>query len=92
MPDILDSITAIHSREERYAKLELLYRSKKQKRKIFDALKDLNYRKECSVEVSDTKESDENGIVCIEFHDDYDKESGPFFDELIKKLGIDRCS
>ncbi len=92
MPDILDSITAIHSREERYAKLELLYRSEKEKKKIFDALKDLNYRKECSVEVSDTKESDGSGIVCIEFHDDYDKESGPFFDALITKLGIDRCS
>ncbi|BBG65568.1 hypothetical protein NNO_0865 [Hydrogenimonas sp.] len=92
MPDILDSITAIHSREERYARLELLYRSEEEREKIFDALNRLSYRKECNVEVSDTNERDGRGIVSIEFHDDYDKESGPFFDSLMRKLGIDRCS
>ncbi len=91
MPDILDSITAIHSREERYARLELLYRSEEERQKIFDALDELDHKKECSFEVSDTKESDGRGIVTIELHDDYDKESGPFFDAVIKKLGIDRC-
>ncbi|WP_456403157.1 hypothetical protein [Hydrogenimonas sp.] len=91
MPDILDSITAIHSREERYARLELFYHTPEQKQKIFDALGTLSCRKECHMAIDDIQESDGRGIVSIEFHDDYDKESGPFFDALIARLGIDRC-
>ncbi len=92
MPDILDSITAIHSREERYARLELLYRSAKEREKILETIEDTLPPRESRIEVSDTKESEGGGIVSIEFHDDYDKESGPFFDAVIEKLGIDRCS
>ncbi len=91
MPDILDSITAIHSREERYARLELFYRSPEQKERIFEALETLSCRKECRIRIDDIQESEKSGIVSIEFHDDYDKESGPFFDALIARLGIDRC-
>ncbi|WP_457593276.1 hypothetical protein [Hydrogenimonas sp.] len=91
MPDILDSITAIHSREERYAKLELLYRSEEEREKIMKAIEELRRPKESNIEISDTKEREGYGIISIEFHDDYDKESGPYFDALIERLGIDRC-
>ncbi|MCF6201908.1 MAG: hypothetical protein L3J42_07295, partial [Hydrogenimonas sp.] len=82
---------AVNSREERYAKLELFYRTSKEREKIMEALKGLSYRKECSVEISDIVENEGRGIVTIEFHDDYDKEAGEFFDKLIKRLGIERC-
>ena len=91
MFDILDSITAIHSHEERYEKLELLYRNEAEKRKILDAIGELDYRKECQVEISNVDEGEGRGFISVEFHDDYDKEAGPFFDALIGKLGIDRC-
>ncbi|SFP90629.1 hypothetical protein [Hydrogenimonas thermophila] len=91
MPDILETIKAIHTQEERYSKLELIYNNSNEKEKIYSALKELTYRKECQVEISDNEEGKNRGFVCIEFHDDYDKESGPFFDALISKLGINRC-
>ena len=91
MADILENIKAIHTQEERYSKLELIYNNSKDKERIYDALKELNCRKECQVEISENEEGENRGFVCIEFHDDYDKESGPFFDALINKLGIDRC-
>ncbi|WP_201352973.1 hypothetical protein [Hydrogenimonas urashimensis] len=91
MPDILDNITAIHSHEERYDKLELLYRNEAEKKKILNAIDRLNYRKECQVEISDVREGENRGFIAVEFHDDYDKEAGPFFDALMKTLGIDRC-
>ncbi len=91
MPDILDSITAIHSREERYAKLELLYRSQSEREKIFDAISKSPVQTDSRVEVGETKESEQRGIIFLEFHDDYDKESGELFDIVIAKLGIDRC-
>ncbi|WP_300365564.1 hypothetical protein [Hydrogenimonas sp.] len=91
MSDILDAITAIHSHEERYEKLELLYKNDEEKQKILDAIDRLHYRKECQVEISNVDEGDGRGFISIEFHDDYDKEAGPFFDALIRELGIDRC-
>ncbi len=91
MSDILDAITAIHSHEERYEKLELLYRDDRQKHTILQAIAQTPYRKECQVEISTIEEGAGRGIVSIEFHDDYDKEAGPFIDALIEKLGIDRC-
>jgi len=91
MPDILKTIKAIHTQEERYSKLELIYRNSKEKEKIFNALQELSCRKECQIEISDNEEGETEGFVCIEFHDDYDKESVPFFDALITKLGIDHC-
>jgi len=91
MTDIMDHITAIHSHEERYEKLELLYRNDKEKKRIFDALEGLSWRPECQVEISTVDEGDHHGFVCIEFHDDYDKEAGAFFDALLKKLHIDHC-
>ena len=91
MSDILDHITAIHSHEERYERLELLYHDEAQKRKILDTLESLSWRPECQVEVSTVEEGEGRGFVSIEFHDDYDKEAGPLFDALMKKLGIARC-
>jgi hypothetical protein len=91
MSDILNTMTAIHSHEERYEKLELLYRNEKEKKKILDAINTLHYRDECHVEIATVDEGEGHGFVSIEFHDDYDKEAGPFFDALIKKLGIDHC-
>ena len=91
MTDIMDHITAIHSHEERYEKLELLYRNEKEKDRILEAVKALRWRPECQVEISTVDEGDHHGFVCIEFHDDYDKEAGPLFDALLQKLRIDRC-
>ncbi|WP_353662362.1 hypothetical protein [Hydrogenimonas sp. SS33] len=91
MTDITDHITAIHSHEERYEKLELLYRNAEEKARILDAIASTPWRKECQVEISTIEEGEGRGIVSVEFHDDYDKEAGPFFDVLMKKLGIDRC-
>jgi len=91
MSDILDTITAIHSHEERYEKLELLFRNEEEKKKILDTIDTLHYRDECQVEITIVEEDEGHGFVSIEFHDDYDKDAGPFFDALIKKLGIDHC-
>jgi len=91
MPDILETIKAIHMQEERYSKLELIYSNIEEKEKIYNAIKEVSCRQECQVEISDNDEGENRGFVCIEFHDDYDKESGPFFDALISKLGIDHC-
>jgi len=91
MSDILDAIVAIHSREERCEKLELLYRNEEEKRKIYEALVGTRCREENRIEIETIDEGEGHGFISIEFHDDYDNDADPFFDTLIKKLGIDRC-
>ena len=91
MVDIPETITAIHSREERYEKLEILFYNDVQKTQILRAIDELSWRPECQVEIATVDEGEGRGFVAVEFHDDYDKEAGLFFDALIRKLGIDRC-
>ena len=91
MSENLQPIEAIHAHEERYEKLELVYHNAKERAKIFEAMKDLKWRSECDVTVTDVEEGNDHGFVCIEFHDDYDKEAGPYFEALMKRLGIDHC-
>ena len=91
MSDILDAIVAIHSHEEHCEKLELLYRNEEEKRNIYEALVEARCREESQIEIETIDEGEGYGFISIEFHDDYDKDADPFFDTLIKKLGIDRC-
>jgi hypothetical protein len=38
-----------------------------------------------------TPDKELGGEYSIEFHDDYDRDSANFFENLIKKLGVDHC-
>jgi len=84
-------IKAIHEMEERYSKMILEYHSLEQKEQIFNTtnklIKDFNIYPTKII----TPKGDFEGDFCLEFHDDYDKQSGPFFEALIKELGIDHC-
>ena len=91
MSDILETIKAIHTQEEFHSKLELIYNNTEDKKKIYNAIKEISYHQKCQMKISNNEEGENMGFVCIEFYDDYDKESVPFFDILISKLGIDRC-
>ncbi len=87
-------IEAYHEMEERYAMLEIKFFNKEQSSQINSAI--VNAIKEFEVSPDIMVEHDNNnkneGIYIIEFHDDYDKESGEFFEKIIKDLNIGRCS
>jgi len=84
-------IKAYHEMEERYAKLILEYHSLDQKERIFDAANTLIKKYNIYPTKIITPKGDFTGDFCLEFHDDYDKVAGAFFEELIKNLGIDHC-
>jgi hypothetical protein len=86
----LSNITAIHHSEERYASLTLVAHTKEDienakavVQKVIDGV-DGDIRI-CESEVEDNYE------VTVEFHDDYDKKSGDYFDRIIKELNIEIC-
>jgi hypothetical protein len=77
--------------EERYARLELDYDSVKEKKEICNLVNDLIVEHKISPQIEVKPETIETGSYIIEFHDDYDKKAGPFFEDLLKRLGISKC-
>ncbi len=84
-------IKAYHEMEERYSKLILEYHTLEQKELIFNTANDLIKKYAIYPTKIIIPKGDFSGDFCLEFHDDYDKASGAFFEELIKTLGIDHC-
>ncbi len=84
-------IKAYHEMEERYSRLILEYHSLEQKEQIFDTANRLIKKHQIFPTKIITPKGDFSGDFCLEFHDDYDKKSGQFFEDLIKALGVDHC-
>ncbi len=84
-------IKAYHEMEERYSRLILEYHNLEQKEQIFNAANDLIKKYKIYPTKIITPKGDFTGDFCLEFHDDYDKISGDFFEDLIKSLKIDHC-
>ncbi len=86
-----DDCKAHISMEERYARLEIDYNSVEEKKNICNLVNDLIVKHRISPQI-EVKPSDlDHGSYIIEFHDDYDKKAGPFFEELLRSLGITKC-
>ena len=79
------------SMEERYAKLEIDYNSVEEKKRICNLVNDLIVKYKISPQITVEPKTVEAGEYVIEFHDDYDKKAGPFFEDLIKTLNIKEC-
>jgi hypothetical protein len=79
------------SMEERYSRMEIEYESVKEKKDICNMVNDLIVKYEISPVIEVKPKDVERGEYIIEFHDDYDKKAGPFFEELLKTLKINDC-
>ncbi len=77
--------------EERYSRLEIEYNSLDEKKKICNLVNDLIAKYKISPQITVEPKTIEHGEYVIEFHDDYDKKAGPFFEELLKTLEIEKC-
>ena len=84
-------IKAHHEMEERYTRLELEYFNLEQKELIFNTSNDMIKKYKIYPTKIITPRGDFEGEFCLEFHDDYNRESEEFFNELLKTLNIDHC-
>lgn len=84
-------IKAYHEMEERYSRLVLVYNNTEQRNLICDTVGKMIDEKGIAPGVTVTPKKDLGGEYAVEFHDDYDKKSGKFFEELIGKLDISHC-
>ena len=80
-----NDIKAYFRREERYEGLQLVYGEKSEyKEIILQAIEEV--QKECRMEPTVFENPSK------EFNDSYDREGDEFFEKLLRKLGIDKCS
>ena len=74
--------------EERYSRLEIDYDSLEEKQNICNLVNELIPKYQISPQITIEPKEVGKGEYVIEFHDDYDKKAGPFFEELLKRLGV----
>jgi hypothetical protein len=85
-----NNIKAIHRSEERYATLILIPNSEEQRGMIRDVVgKEVPDKHD--IEISEIMNNDGKLETRVEFHDDYNKQSGPIFNKIMKSLKIENC-
>lgn len=87
----LACVKAYHEMEERYARLDLVYFNIDQRSLVCNAISEMIRKHGIAPEVTNAPKTKEEGEYVIEFHDDYDRLSCNFFEDLIGKLKIDHC-
>lgn len=85
------SIDAVYHGEERYSKLSLAFSNEDERQKIESLISEITpkYNMEPTIYTSDI--SNGRKVLVIEYNDDYDREAGAIFEEMLKRLGIDSC-
>ena len=85
-------IDADYKSEERYAKISLAYSTDEQYKEINNAIEEAHMDLSLDINIYETDISNGRKVVVIEYHDDYDRESGEVFENMIKILKIDHCN
>ena len=85
-----NSIDAIHYSEERYSSLTLIAKNNDEVQNINTAIKKITKAHTFQPKIFIT-ENGKKTEINVEFHDDYDKEAGIIFDELMCELNIKEC-
>jgi len=81
-------IRAYHQREERYQGLQLEYDgSAASKKTILDTIETVSK----DHGIAPTLEQFSDASIYLEFHDEYDREGGEYFSDLLCRLGIEHC-
>lgn len=85
-------IDADYKGEERYTKITLAYDTDEQYREINEALAKIHEDHPLERNIYLTQNSGGRKLIVIEYHDDYDREAGAIFEELMKTLNIEHCN
>jgi hypothetical protein len=85
------SIDAEYRGEERYSKLSLAYANDDEKKQIEDAVQKIVSQYDFKPEFHTSDIANGRKVLVIEYHDDYDREAGKIFEEILKILDI-KCN
>ncbi len=85
-------IDAEYRGEERYSKLSLAYANSNEEKKTDDAIEDVTSKYDMKPQIYISNISDGRRVAIIEYHDDYDRDAGKVFEQIMKKLDIKECT
>ncbi len=78
--------------EERYAKIAIAYSTEEEYKDINQALDEVHKGSVLDQSSYVTDISNGRKVVVVEYHDDYDRQSGKIIESLMKRLDITSCS
>ncbi|KIM10393.1 MAG: hypothetical protein KU37_10680 [Sulfuricurvum sp. PC08-66] len=84
------TIDAEYKGEERYSKLSIAYQTQEDRKRIDEALEIAMKKASLTPEIYTSSLSHDRHVVVVEYQDDYDREAGAVFEELLAILDI-RC-
>ena len=85
------TIDAEYKGEERYSKLSVAYTGKEEKEQVDVAVHNATKKSDLVPHLYTSDLSNGRQVLVIEYHDDYDREAGTIFEEILKALDI-KCS
>jgi hypothetical protein len=78
--------------EERFSKLSIAYTTEQDRESIEKALAEITPNSDLVPNIYTSDISNGRKVLVIEYHDDYDRDAGKIFEELMKKLDIKICT
>lgn len=85
------TIDAEYKGEERYSKLSIAYTTPEDKMRIDEAINSITPKYDLEPHFYTSNISNGRQVLVIEYHDDYDRQAGAIFEELLAILDI-KCS
>ncbi len=85
------TIDAEYKGEERYSKLSIAYTTPEDKTRIDEAVNAITPKYDLKPQFYTSNISNGRQVLVIEYHDDYDRQAGAIFEELLATLDI-KCS
>jgi hypothetical protein len=85
------SIDAEYKGEERYSKLSIAYANDEEKKTVDEAVNSVVPKHDLKPEMHTSDIANGRKVLVLEYHDDYDREAGVIFEEILKILDI-KCS
>jgi len=84
-------IDAEYRGEERYSKLSLAYANGDEEKKVNDAIEEAISKFAIQPQIYSSNINDGRKVIVIEYHDDYNRDTGKIFEQIMKKLDIKEC-
>ena len=84
-------IGAEYKSEERYSKLSIVFDTKEEEDQVCSVVNEIVDENSIKPEIYTCELPNNRKVLVIEYHDDYDRSSGPIFDKMMKTLGITHC-
>jgi hypothetical protein len=84
-------IEAEYKSEERYSKLSIVFNTKEEEKKITSVINSIVDENAMKPEIYTCDLPGSKKVLVVEYHDDYDRSSGPIFDKMMCNLGIEHC-